>query len=51
MIHRKLHPIMGVRLTAEKEILGVISPVDTSENFYHLYLEIDADENIISLND
>ena len=49
MIHRKLHPIMGVRLTAEKEILGVISPVDTSEKFDHLYLEIDADADIVSL--
>jgi len=49
MIHRKLHPIMGVRLTAEKEILGVISPVDTSEKFDHLYLEIDADVDIVSL--
>ena len=40
---------MGVRLTAEKEILGVISPVDTSEKFDHLYLEIDADADIVSL--
>jgi len=50
MIHRKLHPIMGVCLTAEKEILGVMSPVEnTSEKFDHLYLEIDAEADIVSL--
>ncbi|MBC8220830.1 MAG: NAD-glutamate dehydrogenase, partial [Proteobacteria bacterium] len=49
LIHRKLHPIMGVVLSAEKEIEAVISPEEKMEKFDHLYLEIEADADIVFL--
>ncbi|MDE0792965.1 MAG: NAD-glutamate dehydrogenase [SAR324 cluster bacterium] len=49
LIHRKLHPIMGVVLSAEKEIEAVISPEEKMEKFDHLYLEIEADTDIVFL--
>ncbi len=49
LIHRKLHPIMGVVLSAEKELEEVILPEENTENFDHLYLEIEADTDIVLL--
>ena len=49
LILRKLHPIMGVVLSPEKEIEAVISPQEKMEKFDHLYLEIEADADIVFL--
>ena len=48
-IHRKLHPIMGAVLTPDREILKVISPLEDSEKFDHIYLEIEADSDSVFL--
>ena len=39
LIHRKLHPIMGVVLSAKKEIEAVITAEEKMVKFDHLYLE------------
>ncbi|MED5403884.1 MAG: NAD-glutamate dehydrogenase domain-containing protein [SAR324 cluster bacterium] len=49
LIHRKLHPIMGVVLSAEKEIEAVIYPEEKIDKYDHLYLEIEADTDIVFL--
>ena len=49
LIHRKLHPIMGAVLTVEREIVKVVSPLEDSEKFDHIYLEIEADSDSVSL--
>jgi glutamate dehydrogenase len=48
-IHLKLHPIMGVVLSAEKEIEKVISAEEKLEMFDYIYLEIEADVDIAFL--
>ena len=49
LIHRKLHPIMGAVLTVERDIVKVVSPLEDSEKFDHIYLEIEADSDSVSL--
>ena len=49
LIHRKLHPIMGVELTEDKEIKRVVSPEDNPKKYDHLYLEIAADTDVVFL--
>ncbi|MBC8257500.1 MAG: NAD-glutamate dehydrogenase [SAR324 cluster bacterium] len=49
LIHRKHHPIMGADITTEKEVTAVKSPQENSEKYDYIYLEIEADNDSVSL--
>ncbi len=49
LIHRKLHPIIGVELSVGKEVEKVFLPQQHLDKYDHLYLEIETDTDNASL--